>query len=452
MTLRTRSIDTGCAPMTTPKSRGPALGQFLQADARALAALLRSAGSVIKSLVLLPDPPAHPVARRALQRVSAHTTVLSWGGAAALFVAGIPATAGNYRLPAVLLPLLSALYALPFVMVVPAPLRAWRLVVLAGLIGPVVTQPFEPHGIAWPITQMIVALVTCYAVALRHHRHVVMAVWAVSAVTIAWGLVFTGPGAFAERQFVVAAGAVGLVLLAGHVWGTRGLMLRRLAEGERLREESESHRAVLQERARIARELHDVVAHHMSMIAVQAETAPYRFPGLGARGGECLADIATTARGGLVEMRRLLGVLHDGRDGADGAPQPDLGELDGLVAGARRAGLTVESVITGQVRALPPGTELSAFRIVQEGLSNAARHAPGTAVVVGLDYGPHHLRVEVSNSAPQQPMPVPPPGGHGLVGIRERAAMHGGSAEAGPTAQGGYRVRALLPVDDRSAR
>jgi signal transduction histidine kinase len=206
------------------------------------------------------------------------------------------------------------------------------------------------------------------------------------------------------------------------------------------------------ERARISRELHDVVAHHISMVAVQAETARLTTPGMPAAGAQRLLAIGDTARAALTEMRRLLGVLREdaqaaipGQPGADRQPQPGLRQLNELLDGARDAsGTGTRLILRGSPAALDPGVELAAYRIVQEALTNARRHAPGAAVDVELDYADDALRLRIRDNGPGPP-PTPPAGGHGLLGMRERAAAVGGQLSTGPAAGGGFLVVASLP-------
>jgi signal transduction histidine kinase len=222
------------------------------------------------------------------------------------------------------------------------------------------------------------------------------------------------------------------------------------------------------ERARIARELHDVVAHHISVIAVQAETARLTTPGLPDAGAERFAAIGDTARAGLTEMRRLLGVLREdahlaesnapGPDAsapaapgpatsgpvADRHPQPDLAQLGVLIDEAREAsGSVVRLIVSGPVTRLDPGVELAAYRIVQEALTNARRHAPGAAVDVELRYDGDLLRLRIRDNGPG---PAARRTGHGLLGMRERAAAAGGSLRTGDAPGGGFRVDAQLPA------
>lgn len=204
------------------------------------------------------------------------------------------------------------------------------------------------------------------------------------------------------------------------------------------------------ERARIARELHDVVAHHISMIAVQAETARLTTPGLPASGAQRLLSIGDTARAALTEMRRLLGVLREdaGTQGPDRRPQPGLPQLIELLDEARDAtGSGTRLIVHGPVTALDPGVELTAYRIVQEALTNARRHAPGAAVDVELRYGDEALRLRIRDNGPGASGQGAGPGhGHGLLGMRERAATVGGDLRTGPATGGGFLIEARLPI------
>ena len=205
------------------------------------------------------------------------------------------------------------------------------------------------------------------------------------------------------------------------------------------------------ERARIARELHDIVAHHISMIAVQAENTRLTTTGMPAAGAQRLSAIGDTARTALTEMRRLLGVLREGTDAefVDRAPQPGLGaglgELNDLLDEAREAADTsIRLILSGPPHVLDPGVELAAYRIVQEALTNARRHAPGAAVDVELRYTASTMHLRVRDDGPG-----PPPAtleGNGLIGMRERAAAVGGCLRTGPAPGGGFFVESELPV------
>jgi signal transduction histidine kinase len=217
-------------------------------------------------------------------------------------------------------------------------------------------------------------------------------------------------------------------------------------------------RALAQERAQIARELHDIVAHAMSVIAVRAGVARMVIDTQPEQAREALAIIETTTRRSLQEMRLLVGVLRDGEDRhPELVPAPGVGDLDGLVANIANAGVQVSVDIEGTVRALPAAADLSAYRIVQEALTNVARHAGPTCAQVTIAYRPDEVRIDVVDDGPgpRPSFPIARAGsGHGLIGMRERAALFGGELSAGPCAAG-FRVTANLrtdglPSDDHS--
>ncbi|MFC4912675.1 sensor histidine kinase [Actinomadura gamaensis] len=311
------------------------------------------------------------------------------------------------------------------------PLGAWRLAA-SGLLLSAVLVPtndrFVPSGV-------IAMLFVVYTVAVRCSRETTVGVALVTVL---------GSALLQPRTAAGAAVLVAVPLLVGFLVRLRRTSRRELEQQERRHRDAE---AVLLERQRIARELHDVVAHHMSMIAIQAEAAPYKTPDVPDETRADLAEIRATALDALREMRRILGVLRQ-EDGAVTAPQPSLDGLDELLAGARGTGLEVISKVVGDISGLPPGVGLTAYRIVQEALSNAMRHAPGSTVGVEIARGGGILRLSVVNgpAAPgHSPTPSPPGAGHGLVGMRERVAMLGGELSATPVPEGGFAVLATLP-------
>ncbi|PCG87905.1 two-component sensor histidine kinase [Streptomyces sp. WZ.A104] len=205
-------------------------------------------------------------------------------------------------------------------------------------------------------------------------------------------------------------------------------------------------RTLLEERTTIARELHDVVAHHMSVVAIQAEAAPYRVENPPPELEQAFVTIRENAVAALTELRRVLGVVRAEDYEAPDAPQPTLAVLDGLLDNVREAGLETEKVITGAVRELPQGVELSAYRIVQEALSNSLRHAPGASARVELGYVLGGLGLRVVNGPPTGLVKPSQGAGHGITGMRERVAMLNGEMTAGTTADGGYEIAVFLPV------
>ncbi len=217
---------------------------------------------------------------------------------------------------------------------------------------------------------------------------------------------------------------------------------QRAASLVRERDE-EAKRAVADERLRIAQELHDVVAHSMGVIAVQAGVGEHVIDTDPVEAKRALAAIATTSRSTLTEIRRLLGVLRD-NDGADHAPAPGLSDLPRLVDDLAGAGLPVEIRRNGDAIEIPAGVDLTAYRIVQEGLTNVLKHAGPATAHVTVTYEPGAIRLEVSDNG-RGVNARATPGGHGLVGMRERVAVYGGALETGPRNGGGYRVSAYLP-------
>ncbi|RKE18949.1 sensor histidine kinase [Streptomyces sp. TLI_171] len=336
------------------------------------------------------------------------------------------------------------------------PLAAWQLVAPSVVVGAIAT-----HGAAaeqpwpWPVTTLLSYLFLMVLLAVRERGRTLLAVWTVTFLgcSLAWTV-------FNENfdgSSVVACAVSGAVLLLGWSLRGRGEAQRRLAEQEQISETERAGRTLLEERARIARELHDVVAHHMSVIAVQADSAPYRIEGLPAAAVDEFGQIATAARGSLAEMRRLLGVLRTAGTGADKTPQPGLADLPGLLATVAQAGVRAELAVDDGVHALDPVPEavgLSAYRIVQEALANVVRHAPGAAAEVRITAADGALTVLVDNAPPPGAAPAVETSGstgQGLVGMRERVRLLAGTLDTGPTTGGGYRVTAVLPLDVRAA-
>ncbi len=304
-----------------------------------------------------------------------------------------------------------------------------------------------------PIVSDLAILVLLYTVAAyRTRRESVVALLVClggSAVAVlAWAPVH---GITLLWQLIFAAALFGGSALTAWVLGD-SMRYRRAyyaeLEDKAARLEAERHAqakvAVAAERARIARELHDVVAHHVSVMVVQADGAGYVLHSDPDRTAAALKAISCTGRQALTEMRRLLGVLRSAGDQAQLAPMPGLGELRELLDQAREAGLEVSYTLTGTPRELPEGAELAAYRVVQESLTNTRKHAGLAATAaVTLRYEPDGLIVEVTDNG--MATTSGDAGGHGLAGMRERIAMYGGTVLAGPLAGGGFGVVARLP-------
>jgi signal transduction histidine kinase len=250
-----------------------------------------------------------------------------------------------------------------------------------------------------------------------------------------------------ELVFVPVLFAIGW--LAGYALRERAAQAEqaeeRALEAER-RRESAARLAVAEERARIARELHDVVAHAVSVMVLQVGAVRHNLPPELAADSDALKDVEQAGRSALTEMRRLLGAMHDGED-ADLSPQPGLDSLDALVERVGRAGLPVRLQVEGDAVQLPRAVDLSAYRIVQEGLTNSLKHANASRADVTVRYAPDAVQLEIRDDGVGAG--TTDGLGHGLVGIRERVKIYGGEMNAGTAPEGGYVLRARLPVEGR---
>ena len=294
-------------------------------------------------------------------------------------------------------------------------------------------------------------LVAVYSVAAYGDRWVSLAGLAVAEVGLV--AVQLTPGRFERSTFLLFVGVVAVAWLLGHFVGDRQVyaaqLEERTAELEQAREEL-ARRAVAEERLRLARELHDVVAHAMSVIAVQSGVGAHVANAQPKEAAKALGAIEATSRGALTELRRLLGVLRQENEAqASLTPVPGLANLDSLLSEVGKAGLAVRLRVEGTPSPLPAGVDLSAYRIVQEALTNVVKHAGPAHAQVTIGYRPQEVTVEVTDTGGGA---VTPAGdgrvgtGHGLIGMRERVAAFGGDLEVGPRSGGGFRVAARLPL------
>lgn len=315
------------------------------------------------------------------------------------------------------------------------PALAWAASAVSLVITSTAISPRALSSAVYLPAGVLVYALCLYAVAVRCKTWFALSA---GAVTVAGAIVI-------DARTAVGAVLAAIPLLAGAYVRSRRISRVELAEQAK---QHEGERALLEERQRIAREMHDIVAHHMSVIAIQAEAGPRKIADPPPELVESFRDIRASALDGLTELRRLLGVLRTGTP--DTTPQPGLGQLAGLLDSARSAGVPVELSVSGVPRPLPQGMDLSAYRIMQEALSNAMRHAPGSTVGVEVAYFPSSVVIKVRND-PSAAIPASvgngsaPVAGHGIIGMRERAAMLGGQLEAGPTDEGGFLVTAVLP-------
>lgn len=312
------------------------------------------------------------------------------------------------------------------------------------------------QGIGYPASFAVIApFIAIYGLAAYLPRNMAIRHAAsIGFVLLAWtwvGIVATDAVPW-STLVSVAFGTV-LPLALGFVEHSRADHLAELERAHARQEQAEAdaaRAAVNTERARIARELHDVVAHDMTVMTLQAEGA--RRLATEPRVTEALSTIAAAGRSGLAEMQRMIGVLRSDADSSQGlTPAPSLGDVPGLARLVREAGMPVRLTITGDAT-VPAGVELNAFRIIQEGLTNALKHAgPGASATVEVRKAPDAVTVVVRDDGRGASATPSPTGGHGVVGMRERVEALGGSLDIGPASGGGYRVRAVLPTTRRAA-
>ncbi|HEV7624684.1 MAG TPA: histidine kinase [Amnibacterium sp.] len=323
---------------------------------------------------------------------------------------------------------------------------------VAAVVGMQAASPSSAAPWPWWPVLIVTETLVLFVVGLRVR-------W--PAALIYWVLATGAPAILAAQQrpsesdatsldVVVFGGISGASLVVAVVLAEWSSIHAQLVRERRISATEASRRVVMEERARIARELHDVIAHSMSIITVQSSTARFRHPDFAPAAIAEFEEIGEKSRQALDEMRGLLAVLRGGEEASPRTPQPDLADVADLVAQAERAGMrarfqrlpAADSAQVGEV------TGLVAYRIVQEALSNAIRHAPGASVRVAAHREGDVLRLEIENTAaPAAVAPAPvSEQGHGLIGMRERAASVGGAVDAGPTADGGFRIRAVLPL------
>lgn len=340
-------------------------------------------------------------------------------------------------------PLLGLFAAAPVLLTLARPVGAWWLAI--GVTA--VTNLVYPNdGMPWTAGCFAAYLIVITVVAARTRPRTAAWMWLLTALYGVFSETF-----FGEAYYGASTAAPMLFVSALSLLTVTALHIRRNAVQEVAAQQSvtaveRDRRTLLEERTTIARELHDVVAHHMSVVAIQAEAAPYRVENPPPELEQAFVTIRENAVAALTELRRVLGVVRAEDYQAPDAPQPTLAELDGLLANVGEAGLTVRKTITGAVRELPQGVELSAYRIVQEALSNTLRHAPGSTADVEVSYVLGGLGLRIVNSPPQGPVKPSPGAGHGITGMRERVTMLNGEMTAEPTEDGGYEVTAFIPV------
>jgi len=339
--------------------------------------------------------------------------------------------------------MLALVVVLPLPLAARYPMLAWRVGWLLLLCSPLLHAAWW-GGWPWDPAQVLALLGTFCLAGVRQRRMALWWMWALTLIPWCVWLVMDVPDLNGPASATIVFTAVAIVV--DNV-GSQLRARRALATQAAHTDAERAQRAALEERTRIARELHDVVAHHLSLIAVRAESAPYRLGELTGPVHAEFGSLSEVAREALTEMRRLLGVLRE-NEPARLAPQPQLTDLSALVDAARRAGVDIELSVPGELAQVPAGIGVCAYRIVQESLSNASQHAPGAAITVSVDRSARAVELRVANgpgaAAPQAGHERRP--GHGLTGMRERVELLGGSLSAGPTPTGGFAVSAVLPL------
>ncbi len=368
-----------------------------------------------------------------LWRLRVNPVFVDWGLAATATVTTqlaiwLGSDAADHRLAAA---------ALAAVITVPIAVRR-RFPLLVGVVVPSVSAVdhalWNPSSIGYPLATFL----ALYALAVWTRPRPFVVGTALVVATDFLAAAATGGAMAGTVPFVIVV--VVVMVLVRRVVGDRE---RRADMAERERDVA-AREAVLEERSRIARELHDVIAHNVSMMVIQAGAERRDLEGSGSVTRDVLEAIERTGRGALTEMRRLVGMLRS--DGGEPlAPQPKLSDLGALATQVRAAGLPVDVDIEGEQRELPAGIELAAYRIIQEALTNAIKHADGATATVRVCYRADRLELEITDTGTDTATSASG-GGHGLVGMRERVALYGGRFDATRPPGGGFAIRVLLPV------
>jgi signal transduction histidine kinase len=293
--------------------------------------------------------------------------------------------------------------------------------------------------------EAIALLIALYSVAAHTERRVAVRAGLAALIVLFFPLTLNGDHGFLVGIFQLGSLALGW-MFGAYLGELRGRALRVRRE-----QENEKRRAVAEEQARIARELHDVMAHSMSVMVVQASAAEDVFDRSPDQARQALRSIESTGRQALAEIRRVLDAVRPLDTGTDRSPQPGLARLDELIGRVRSAGVSVVLRTQGAPFALPAGVDLSAYRIVQEALTNTLKHAGASLATVVLDYRDDEFLVQVCDDGRGGPADGDPNDGvgRGLIGMRERVALYGGDLVAGPGTDGGFEVRARFPVGEQ---
>jgi len=373
---------------------------------------------------------------------------------AVLLLAGTP---GSYTRQLLVVPV-AMVFAVAVVMRRRFPVAGLAITVAIGIAQVIVTSgPVFTNSPLQPTLADAAILILLYTVAASRPRQVSLPGLAACVVLFVTFIVRLNPGPALSRrplEFIAVYATYALIPVCAWVLGDsmahRRAYLAALEErAVRAEAERDAHAqvAAAAERARIARELHDVIAHNLSVMVAQADGGRYAFDAEPGRSRQALAEIGHTGRQALSEMSHLLGVLKTGAERPTFAPAPGLAEIARLVAQAGEAGTRVSYAIEGDPRPVPASLGLALYRIVQEALTNVRKHAgPGATAAVTLHYGPAEARVRVADDGAGMSVRSHQTAGHGLAGMRDRVGLYGGTVAAGPRAGGGFEVTARLPL------
>ncbi|QAY61521.1 sensor histidine kinase [Microbacterium protaetiae] len=363
--------------------------------------------------------------------------------AVALYAVLVPLQVSLYSANVPVTMLLGALAVGAPLIAVRRPTLAIALFTASAVLIPLMVTREHAVTAPWPWSvAMIIAFVVCLVVVTIAHgwrRGLALFVLGNAAGVLPVAML---PSVSSGNVLIVTGAVSAAFLLVSVLLAGRLRLGQELSSQRALTAAEQARRELVEERTRIARELHDVVAHSMSLIQVQASTARYRVPDLPAPAAAEFDDIAATARTSLTEMRRILGVLRTEDQSAELAPQRGVDDIPALVESTRRAGATI-TLVHDVSNDIDPATQIAAYRIVQEALSNAVRHAAGAQIAVSVTTDAADLRIRVRNE-PSDRAPGAP-GGHGLRGMSERAQLLGGNVEAHADSDGGWSVVARLP-------
>ncbi|CAM5274846.1 histidine kinase [Mycolicibacterium aubagnense] len=371
-------------------------------------------------------------------RLDRTLSVASYAVSLFLFAMAWATVDATYAVPSGARPVIAAVTALPLVAIRANPLLGWAISACGALVLPLACPPVD-GTFPWQMVHVAVLTTLLVAVIVRCS----LAAAAIAGLSTGVALLAAAPGQ-TGAGFAIGMTAMALIgLLVRELVGSR----RQLASQRGITEEERARRVVLEERARIARDLHDVIAHHMSIVVVQAQSASYRLTSVTEETKAEFDAIGANVRASLNEVRTVLGVLHCDDELVELSPQPGIAGVRELIENSRRAGVDLSLSIFGDPPAASEMAGVVLYRIVQESLANAVRHSPGAPVTVTMEHGTDATTVIVRNGpAAVSESAGAASNGSGIAGMRERVASIGGTLDARRLADGGFEVHARIPA------